>query len=471
MKPANVIQKIWNLCNILRGDGITYYQYISELSYLLFLKIAEENGTENLLPKGFRWDDLYRHEAEGLLGFYQKMLTHLGAEAESEVVRDIYAFPTTVFSHAENLRAVVQGIASIEWHEIGEDKFGDIYSGLIAKSQDARSGAGQYFTPRPVVSVIVRLIKPQLGEIIQDPAVGSGGFLVAADSYLRATHTKLAYEKKPPLYEGSEIEKNTRRICLMNSFLHGLQSNIVLGDALTEDVQNLLKPDLILANPPFGAKAGSQRTLRQDISYPNTSKQLAFLQHIYRTLKEGGRAAVVLPDNVLFEDGMGKLVRQELMKCCNLHTVLRLPDGIFSGAGVKTNVLFFSKPKGGLEGTKSTWFYDLRTNMPSFGKTNLLSESNFDEFALLFGTDPWEGKGREEGPKDGRWRKLSREQIAERADNLDWTWLQDESEGTTNDINPDDVASAIMVHLRSAMDEIEALCGALEEVTAVGTAE
>ena len=262
MQPDNVVQKIWSLCNILRGDGITYYQYISELSYLLFLKFAQENGSERLLPEGYRWIDLVEHETDGLLGFYQEMLTHLGVAAESEAVRAIYAFPTTVFSHSENLSAVIRGIASIEWHEIGEDKFGEIYSGLIAKSQDARSGAGQYFTPRPLIGVLVKLTKPKLGNVIQDPAVGSGGFLVAADNFVRTSNSNDSYEKNPPLYQGAEIEKNTRRICLMNSYLHDLKAEIIFGDALTDDASPFSPPDLILANPPFGAKAGSQRVLR-----------------------------------------------------------------------------------------------------------------------------------------------------------------------------------------------------------------
>ena len=346
MKQENIIQKIWSLCNILRGDGITYYQYVSELSYLLFLKIAQENGSEELIPNGFRWADLESHKEDGLLGFYQEMLTHLGASAENEVVKAIYAFPTTVFSHSENLKAVIDGISKIDWHQVGEDGFGELYSGLIDKSaQDTRSGAGQYFTPRPLVETLVMLMKPIVGETIQDPATGSGGFLVAADDYIRRTSTGINYQANPPRFQGVEIEKNTRRICLMNTFLHGLDAKIIYGDALTDDALELDPADLILANPPFGSKAGSKRALRKDISYQNCNKQLAFLQHIYLGLKEGGRAAVVVPDNILFEEGNGRAVRSELMEKCNLHTILRLPTGIFYAAGVKTNVLFFQNQK------------------------------------------------------------------------------------------------------------------------------
>lgn len=187
MKNENIVQKIWNLCHILRGDGISYHQYVSELTYLLFLKIAEENGVERLLPKGSRWKDLVERPLDGLLGFYQEMLTHLGTSAESGTIQAIYAFPTTVFSHDENLHAVIDGIAKIDWNDLSDDRFGQIYEGLIEKSsQDVRSGAGQYFTPRALVNSIVRIMKPQSGEVIQDPASGSGGFLIAADRFVRS---------------------------------------------------------------------------------------------------------------------------------------------------------------------------------------------------------------------------------------------------------------------------------------------
>ena len=463
MKNENVVQKIWNLCHILRGDGISYHQYVSELTYLLFLKIAEENGVERLLPVSYRWNDLVNHPDDGLLGFYQEMLTHLGTRAESEVIRAIYAFPTTVFSHSENLRAVINGIAKIEWNDIDGDRFGEVYEGLLEKSsQDVRSGAGQYFTPRPLVNSMVNIMKPQLGEMIQDCSSGSGGFLTSADRFVRTTNSNSAYSNNPPKYQGVEIEKNTRRICLMNTFLNGLDAEIIYGDALTDDAKELSPADLILANPPFGNKAGSKRPLRGDIPYPNANKQLAFLQHIFLGLKENGRAAVVLPDNVLFEEGVGKLVRQNLMERCNLHTILRLPNGIFSSAGVKTNVLFFSRMKN--IKTDATWYYDLRTNMPSFGKRNPLTPQCFEEFENLFGTDPLGGIDRKERGNESRWRKLTREQIAERNYNLNWTWLRDESEDPEDEMTaPDEIAAAIMGHLRAALDEIEALTEELEE--------
>lgn len=508
MKQEKIIQKIWSLCNILRGDGITYYQYVSELSYLLFLKISQENGSEKMIPKGFRWVDLESHTEQGLLGFYQEMLTHLGANAENEVIRAIYAFPTTVFSHPENLKAVVDGISKIEWHQVGKDGFGDLYSGLIDKSaQDTRSGAGQYFTPRPLVNTIVRLIQPKLGDLIQDPATGSGGFLVSADSYIRSKYSREKYQTNPPKYQGVEIEKNTRRICLMNTFLHDLDADIIYGDALTDDAEALSEADIIVANPPFGNKAGSHRPPRNDIPFPNANKQLAFLQHIYLRLKAGGRAAVVLPDNILFESGMGTEIRRDLMNKCNLHTILRLPTGIFYAQGVKTNVLFFTK--GSAQNkyqtencTENVWVYDLRTNMPSFGKRTPFGNSDIGfapedfgrdphlgAFEKVFGDNPNGTSERTEGEYSfgaedlqvdlheleenqnvdihlarSRWRCFSRKWIADtKGDSLDISWLIDkDSVDPANLPEPDVLAREAKEELEAALNELDWLLAALD---------
>jgi len=508
MKQETIIQRIWSLCNILRGDGITYYQYVSELSYLLFLKIAQENGSEKLIPEGYRWADLESHSEEGLLGFYQEMLTHLGANIENEIIKAIYAFPTTVFSHSENLKAVIDGISKLEWHQVGKDGFGDLYSGLIDKSaQDTRSGAGQYFTPRSLVNTIVRLIQPNLGDLIQDPATGSGGFLVSADSYIRNKNSLEKYMARSPKYQGVEIEKNTRRICLMNIFLHGLDANIIYGDALTDDSAELDEADIIIANPPFGNKAGGQRPLRGDIPFPNTNKQFAFLQHIYLGLKAGGRAAVVLPDNVLFESGVGTDVRRDLMNKCNLHTILRLPTGIFYAHGVKTNVLFFTrgsaKNKYQEENcTENIWVYDLRTNMPSFGKRTPFGNSeigfapedfgtdpHLGAFENVFGDNPYGTGKRTEGEYsfdaqetevdidaveknqdiDGRlvhsrWRCFSREWIASiKGDSLDISWLKDKDSVDASSLTePNILIREAKEELEAALSELDSLLLALE---------
>lgn len=465
MNTDNIVQRIWGLCHILRGDGVSYHEYISELTYLLFLKIAEENQTENLIPSGKRWGDLVGYKGSDLLDYYREMLTYLGAHAHSDEVRKIYAFPTTVFSHSENLKAVIEGIAKLDWHSITIDGMGEIYEGLLAKnSQDARSGAGQYFTPRPLVDCMVRLIKPTLGEVIQDPATGTGGFLISADYYVRSQVTTKVYEANPPQYEGVEIEKGTYRICLMNAFLHRLNSHLILGDALTKDAEDLLPADVILANPPFGAKAGSARKQREDIMYPTANKQLAFLQHIYLGLKPGGRAAVVLPDNVLVEDGIGRKIRQDLMNRCNLHTILRLPPGIFYSPGVKTNVLFFTRGQTDTENTQRVWVYDMRHDAPKYGKKKLLQTSDFSLFETAYGKDPFGMASRKEGGFEDRWRSFSREAIAEKFDNLNFSWLS-ETEADLEDglSEPEEITAAILVHLRTALNEIEAVANELSE--------
>lgn len=453
----NLVQKIWSLCHILRGDGVSYHQYIAELTYLLFLKIAEKNKTEKLLPEGYRWADLVNYSGEDLLTHYRDTLTFLGGHANDKRVREIYSFPTTVFSHSENLRAVITGINKLDWNSISSDMMGDIYEGLIAKnSQDARSGAGQYFTPRALIDSIVRVTKPHSGELIQDPATGSGGFLVAANEFAKEQNTTDVFAKNPPRFSGMEIEKGTYRICLMNAFLHNLNLNLILGDALTVDAKELGTADVILANPPFGGRAGSARKQRQDLPFPTANKQLAFLQHIYLGLKPGGRAAVVLPDNVLFEDGVGRKVRQDILERCNLHTILRLPTGIFYAQGVMTNVLFFSRGKTDKANTKAVWIYDMRTGMPAFGRKQPLTLEHFADFESCFGEDEYGNSKRKDLGKNGRFRKFTRKEIAERNDNLDITWLNDDtgsSEALSTD--PSELAARISLLLKGAVEQID----------------
>jgi type I restriction enzyme M protein len=394
-----------------------------------------------------------------LLFHYQEMLTHLGGTGATKVVREIYAFPTTIFNHSENLKAVIDGINKIDWHSVSDDGFGQIYEGLLAKnSEDSRSGAGQYFTPRALVDCIVQVMKPQLGEVIQDPALGSCGFLISADQFIRSQNDKPHYISNPPVYQGMEIEKGTHRISLMNTFLHRMDAMIILGDALTDDCRELQPADLILANPPFGAKAGSARKGRSDIPFTSLNKQFMFLQHIYLSLKPGGRAAVVLPDNVLFESGTGKEIRQDLMNKCNLHTILRLPTGIFYAPGVKANVLFFTRGEEDQDNTKAVWVYDIRANIPSFGKRTPLGKEHFKEFITCFGNDP-HGKGkREDLGEEGRFRCFTREWIKDvKDDNLDISWF-----GTVSELpEPAVLAQETMGELEAAMGQLRGILAEL----------
>ena len=362
-----------------------------------------------------------------------------------------------------------------------------MYEGLLEKNAtEKKSGAGQYFTPRPLIDCIVRLIKPQAGEVIQDPAAGTAGFLVAADRYIK-DHTDDLYTlgteqqhfQRTQAYQGLELVPDTHRLCLMNLILHGIEADpqaaVICGDSLSPDGASMPKADVILTNPPFGTKKGGGRPTRNDFSITaNTSnKQLAFVEHIYRALKAGGRAAVVLPDNVLFEDNTGKRLRQEWMERCNIHTILRLPTGIFYANGVKTNVIFLSRGKTDRGNTKAVWVYDMRANAPSYGKTRPLTLEDFAEFEALYGEDPNGLAKRMDLGEESRWRCFTREAIAERNDNLDIAWLRDESADPEDEMTePEELATAIMQHLRNALEEIEALSEELaltEEMAAVAS--
>lgn len=455
---GELVRRIWGLCNILRGDGVSYHEYITELTYLLFLKIAEETGSEADLPDGFRWRDLVSYDGGDLLTFYRDMLTFLGGHATSPIIKDIYAFPTTVFSHQENLRAVVEGLDKLDWHLIEADALGDMYEGLLSKnSQDARSGAGQYFTPRALVDCMIELMQPSAGEVIQDPACGTGGFLVAAKQFAEKRGDDA---HNPCRFEGVEIEKATYRICQMNSYLHGLNANLILGDALTSDAGALAPADLILANPPFGNKAGSARATRSELPHRTANKQLAFLQHIRLAMKQGGRAAVIVPDNVLFEAGTGRAIRRDLMEDCDLHTILRLPNGIFYSQGVNTNVLFFTRRSGHPGNSERVRIYDMRTSMPRFGRTRQLAAEHFADFVAGYHD---EFSRSSQGSSGERWRTFRRSEIAKNEDNLDLVWMSDRPSSEFKEVSTQEFLASILFNLQNAMAEIELLADDLAQ--------
>lgn len=465
MSIPTVSKRIWSLCHVLRDDGIVFHKFLSELTYLLFLKIAEETGREDLLPDGCRWIDLTSQPNGGMLGGYRKMLTVLGEDAPDYTVREIFRFPTTVFNHEENLRKVVDGINAIDWHEAKSDGLGAVYESLLQRSvAEARSGAGQYFTPRPLVDAIVSVLQPGLGETIQDPAAGTAGFLISTQEYIAGKHTVPACKKNPPHYQAVEIEGDTYRLCLMNMFLHGMKGEFIHGDALTEDVVTLKAPDVIIANPPFGSSAGGARARRSDLPFPTSNKQLLFLQHIYLALKPGGRAAVVMPDNVLFEEGVGRRVRTHLMETCDVHTLLRLPSGIFYAADVKTSVLFFSRPRTGEPATQRMWVYDLRTNMQRFRKGRNLTNEVFADFIQLYGPDPL-GRSPRDSTADPRFREYSRAEIAKRNDNLDLRWIAEGRKDELDERDPEEILAAIVQTLKSALEDVENVAAELDQVS------
>ena len=533
MTNNDIVQKLWNLCDVLRDDGINYSDYVTELVLLLFIKMVHENteaGTlkNHPLPEGCRWTDLNSQDGTNLLDDYKRILLALstGKDKDGKQIHDdplitaIYADAQTRLREPRHLKQMVSTIDKIDWFSAQKDGLGDLYEGLLEKNaNETKSGAGQYFTPRALIDSMVRCIRPQIGETIQDPAAGTAGFLVAADQYMRAQtddyldlSAKDAKFQKKKAFIGVELVPSTRRLALMNCLLHGMEGDkegvVHLGNALGMVGQSLDKADIILANPPFGtAKGGEASITRDDLTYKTSNKQLAFLQHIYRNLKPGGRAAVVLPDNVLFEAGVGTDVRRDLMNKCNLHTILRLPTGIFYAQGVKTNVLFFTKgsAKDKLQEescTENVWVYDLRTNMPSFGKRTPFGEQHLKPFEAVYApgvedaavgaclqANPhpsFHPENRTEGEYSfnteeidlsadakkaeenqdtdeqlikSRWRCFTRDWIADhKSDSLDIAWLKDsDSVDAANLPEPEVLAGEAMSELVQALGELDGL--------------
>lgn len=506
MTNNDIVQKLWNLCDVLRDDGINYSDYVTELVLLLFIKMEFENTEAGLLnkhklPAGCRWGDLNAKSGLNLLNDYKRILLTLSTGKDLEgkpVVTDplilaIYNDAQTRLREPRHLEQLIKTLDGIDWFSAQKDGLGDLYEGLLEKNaNETKSGAGQYFTPRALIDSIVRCIKPQAGEAIQDPAAGTAGFLIAADKYIKdVTDNLFDLTQKQRNFQlndafiGVELVPGTRRLALMNCLLHGMEGDdegvVHLGNALGDVGKSLSKVDVVLANPPFGtAKGGEASITRDDLTYKTSNKQLAFLQHIYRTLKPGGRAAVVLPDNVLFEAGQGSDIRRDLMDKCNLHTILRLPTGIFYAAGVKTNVLFFTKgteknPKQEEGCTKNVWVYDLRTNMSNFGKRTPFGEQHLTPFEKVFGKKADGTSKRTEGEwsfmdqdadfnlENSRWRMFTRDYIRDtKSDSLDISWLKDnDSVDAASLPEPDVLAAEAMGELTEALRELDALLAVL----------
>jgi type I restriction enzyme M protein len=467
---SEIVQKLWNMCWLLKEDGVTYHQYVAELAFILFLKMAKETDREKELPKGYRWDDVASKEGVEQLQFYKALLLHLGSNG-SKRVQDIYTNASTSLRHPKNLNTLVKAIDGLDWYSAHRENLGDLYEGLLEKNAtEVKSGAGQYFTPRPLVDSIIAMVKPDVGETTQDPAAGTGGFLIAADRYVREKtddyyrlKEKQAEFQLQKAFYGVELVPETRRLALMNLYLHGLESQIILGDTLSPIGRDLPKADVIVTNPPFGTKKGGGKPDRDDFTFPTSNKQLAFLEHVYRGLKPGGRAAVVVPDNVLFEENAGTEIRADLMDKCDLHTVLRLPTGIFYAQGVKTNVLFFRRGETDKGNTKAVWFYDMRTNAPAFGKRTPLTRDHFADFEKAFGEDPLGKSKRKDQGSESRFRRFTRDEIKVRGDNLDVTWLKDEGLGNADELpEPGVIAAEIRTALETALAAMGELEGSLE---------
>ncbi len=457
MTNQEIVAKLWNLCNVLRDDGITYHQYVTELTYILFLKMAKETDTEGPIPENYRWDELSGKSGVKLKKFYKELLNHLGEDCTGRV-REIYQGSISNIEEPKNLEKIITTIDALDWYSAKEEGLGNLYEGLLEKNaNEKKSGAGQYFTPRVLIDVMVRLTDPQPGEKCNDPACGTFGFMIAADRYIKENHDVFdmpqeLYEfQKQKAFTGCELVHETHRLALMNAMLHDLEGDIKLADTLSGEGEKMNGYNVVLTNPPFGTKKGGERATRKDFVYSTSNKQLNFLQHIYRSLKQDGkaRAAVVLPDNVLFADGDGEKIRIDLMDKCNLNTVLRLPTGIFYAQGVKTNVLFFTRGKNDKGNTKDVWFYDLRTNMPSFGKTTPLLREHFTAFEAAYTADD------RKTVTDERWSCFTREQIKNKGNSLDLGLIRDDSVLDYDDLqDPAESGEEVIAQLEEAVDLI-----------------
>ncbi len=459
MTNQEIVSKLWNLCNVLRDDGITYHQYVTELTYILFLKMAKETETEDSIPEEYRWDCLVKKSGIELKSFYKALLNHLGENCKGRV-REIYQGASSNIDEPKNLEKIIKSIDELDWFSAKEEGLGNLYEGLLEKNaNEKKSGAGQYFTPRILIDVMTQLVAPQVGERCNDPACGTFGFMIAADQYVKSktddyfdlTEDEADFQVNEA-FTGVELVHETHRLALMNAMLHSIKGQIILGDTLSDIGKTLKDFDVVLTNPPFGTKKGGERATRDDFTFTTSNKQLNFLQHIYRSLKANGkaRAAVVLPDNVLFADGDGEKIRVDLMNKCNLHTILRLPTGIFYAPGVKTNVLFFTREKSDENNTKEVYFYDLRTNMPSFGKTNQLKKEHFAAFIKAYTAED------RKSITDERWSCFTREQIAQKGNSLDLGLIRDESILDYEDLpDPIDSAEECIAQLEEAVDLIK----------------
>lgn len=481
MSAQEIANKLWNLCNVLRDDGVTYHEYLNELTYILFLKLSEVKGFDDKIPTEFKWQYFVNeHDNNEAFARYREFLATVSNKTESQSIKEIYSNASTSLRKPVNFRSLITAIDKLDWYEEDDrDVMGDIYESLLEKNAgEKKSGAGQYFTPRPLINIMVDLMVPKLGERWTDPAAGTFGFMISADHYLRSKTDSYFHLSETDrhfqttqAFSGVELVPDAHRLALMNARLHGMESTIYLNDTLTEFGKNLKDFDGVLANPPFGTKQGGERPTRDDFTFPTSNKQLNFLQHIYRSLKKDGkaRAAVVLPDNVLFEDGDGQKIRRDLMDKCNLHTILRLPTGIFYAAGVKTNVLFFTREKTETNNTQNVWFYDMRTNAPSYGKRTPFTEKAFEDFVLAYtGGIPFDKVEKEydglvsdekrKTIKDERWQSISRTEIEIKKYSLDLGLINDNTLTNSDDLGePIDIAKEALVELQSITQQLNAM--------------
>jgi type I restriction enzyme M protein len=464
---SDVVQKLWGFCHTLRHDGIDYGDYIEQLTYLLFLKMADERGIE--LPKNCDWKTLYKQTGTELTDHYVDVLRTLARQ--KGLLGDIFAGAQSRFNNPVNLKRMIALIDETEWTALNVDVKAQAFEGLLEKAaSEGKKGAGQYFTPRVLIQSIVRVMKPDPRAhkefTIGDPACGTGGFLVSAYEWLieqtgGALEREVAKRAKKSVYFGQDLVERPRRLALMNLYLHGLEPEIALGDAIYE-VPSSRRYDVVLTNPPFGTRGANQAPDREDFVIETSNKQLNFLQHVLTILKPGGRAAIVLPDNCLFEGKAGE-VFEIVMEDCNVHTVLRLPRGTFSpySQGVKANVVFFQKNFP----TENVWIFDARSNVPGITKKERpLTPEHFAEFEKCYGSDPNGGSKRKDLGEQGRFRKFHINEIKKRDYKLDITWLKDESLEDADDLpEPQDLAAEAITELEAVVDDLREIVSLIEK--------
>jgi type I restriction enzyme M protein len=489
--PESIISKVWSFCNMLRDDGVGYGDYLEQLTYLLFLKMADEYtkppyNRDIGIPKEYNWESLRTKTGAELEAHYIKLLRELGKQ--KGILGEIFTKAQNKIQDPAKLYRIIQMIDGQKWVMMGADVKGKIYEGLLEKNaEDVKSGAGQYFTPRPLIKAMVECIRPEPLKTIADPACGTGGFFLAAYDFLKENY-KLDKEQKKFLknstFSGNEIVATTRRMALMNMFLHNIGE--ITGKSMISPVDSLISEpnelvNYVLTNPPFGKKSSMTFTNeegkqekeeltynRQDFWATTSNKQLNFVQHIRSMLKESGQAAVVVPDNVLFEGGAGETVRQKLLHTTDLHTILRLPTGIFYKPGVKANVIFFdNKPGSKAPWTKEVWIYDFRTNVHFTLKRKPMKFEDLQDFIKCYNPknrhkrkETWSAEN-----SDGRWRKFTYDEIIARdKTSLDIFWLKDKSLTDLENLpDPDELADEIVENLEAGLESFRELIETLEE--------
>ena len=488
---SSIVSKVWAFCNTLRDDGVGYGDYLEQLTYLLFLKMADEyskppHNRSMPIPKNYSWYSLIHKSGDELEVHYNKLLRELGKE--KGILGQIFTKSQNKITDPAKLYKLIALIDVEQWVLMGVKDKGDIYEGLLEKNaEDTKSGAGQYFTPRALISAMVECVQPQPLKTIADPACGTGGFFLAAYDWMTEHHSLDKAQKlflKYGTFFGNEIVASTRRLALMNLFLHNIgdidSENVMISPNDSLIAASEKRYDYVLANPPFGKKSSMTFTNevgeqekedltynRQDFWVTTSNKQLNFVQHIKSMLKTIGLAAVVLPDNVLFEGGAGETVRKRLMETTDLHTILRLPTGIFYANGVKANVLFFDgKPSSKEPWTKEVWVYDYRTNVHHTLKKNPLKLEDLSEFIKCYNPEN-RHKRKElfsESNPDGRWRKFSYEDIIARDKaSLDITWIKDKSLADLDNLpDPDELALEIVDNLEAGLESFKAIIAALK---------